>query len=175
MQSLFAKQSLRVGAQAKSAGRSAASVLARHGCKPFFTRGLNFPIHGSSASFETGTNSTYFEEMHEQWKADPSSVHSSWRAYFDGLEKGVEEPFVAPPTLGHKESDSEMNEIIAAIKSGNITVQGSSEDVRESAKVMQLIQGYQSSGHVLADLDPLNLSETYSQFSNLARIYKKHT
>lgn len=40
---------------------------------------------------------------------------------------------------------------------------------------MQLIQGYEKSGHSIAKLDPLSLSDTYSQFSNLARIYKKHT
>ena len=175
MQSLFAKASLR-SALGNSRSKSA-SVMASIGSRSFYTKSLNFPISQASASFETGTNSVYFEQMHEQWKADPSSVHSSWRTYFEGIEKGIDNPFVPPPTLGQTAKDAELRALAAALQSGNVNVQSasSSRDVADSSKVMQLIQGYQTTGHVLARLDPLKLSETYSQYSNLARIYKKHT
>lgn len=38
--------------------------------------------------------------MYDQWRKDPSSVHSSWRVYFENVEKGVDVPFQLPPTVG---------------------------------------------------------------------------
>jgi hypothetical protein len=54
----------------------------------------------TSESFMTGSNIGYIERMYEAWKADPSSVHVSWNAYFTNLSKGVTPAFVQPPTLG---------------------------------------------------------------------------
>jgi 2-oxoglutarate dehydrogenase E1 component len=55
-------------------------------------------------SFANGTSSIYFEQMYEQWQADPDSVHASWRAYFQNIEAGVADPYTAPSTLGQTES-----------------------------------------------------------------------
>lgn len=44
-------------------------------------------------SFLNGTSSIYAEQMYDQWKKDPSSVHASWRSYFENLENGAETPF----------------------------------------------------------------------------------
>jgi 2-oxoglutarate dehydrogenase E1 component len=153
--------------------RRSQSVMASCGQRAFRTSALFAPLSGASASFETGTNSTYFERMHEQWQQDPTSVHASWRSYFEGLESGVSEPFVPPPNLGETEREAQINSMLASVQvGGGASV---SRDVSDSSKVMQLIQGYQTTGHAIAKLDPLNLSETYSQYSNLARIYKKHS
>lgn len=51
-------------------------------------------------SFATGSNSIYFDQMYERWRKDPSSVHASFQAYFENVEKGVSNPYQAPPTLG---------------------------------------------------------------------------
>lgn len=52
-------------------------------------------------NFVNGTSAVYVDYVYEQWKANPTSVHASWRAYFDGIENNSAEPFQAPPTLGH--------------------------------------------------------------------------
>jgi 2-oxoglutarate dehydrogenase E1 component len=33
-------------------------------------------------NFVNGTSSLYAEEMFDNWKKDPKSVHASWAAYF---------------------------------------------------------------------------------------------
>jgi len=33
-------------------------------------------------SFLSGTSSVYAEQMYDQWRKDPQSVHASWRIYF---------------------------------------------------------------------------------------------
>jgi len=42
----------------------------------------------------------YFDQMYEQWRKDPSSVHSSFQAYFKNVDNGVQNPYTAPPNLG---------------------------------------------------------------------------
>jgi hypothetical protein len=40
-------------------------------------------------TFLNGTSSLYAEQMLEQYEEDPSSVHPSWKKYFDNLEEGI--------------------------------------------------------------------------------------
>ena len=51
--------------------------------------------------FANGTNAYYVEEMYRAWRQDPSSVHTSWNAYFSGLDKGLpsDQAFQPPPTF----------------------------------------------------------------------------
>jgi len=42
--------------------------------------------------------------MYDEWKTNPESVHASWRAYFNGIESGAEEPYQAPPNIGRDTS-----------------------------------------------------------------------
>ena len=51
-------------------------------------------------SFANGTNSVYFDQMYEQWKRDPNSVHASWRNYFNNVESGAANAYQSPPNLG---------------------------------------------------------------------------
>lgn len=34
-----------------------------------------------------GTSTVYIEQMYEAWRQSPASVHSSWNAYFQNVEK----------------------------------------------------------------------------------------
>jgi 2-oxoglutarate dehydrogenase complex dehydrogenase (E1) component-like enzyme len=38
--------------------------------------------------------------MYDLWTENPQNVNSSWRVYFDNIDKNVSEPFQAPPVLG---------------------------------------------------------------------------
>jgi hypothetical protein len=40
-------------------------------------------------TFLNGTSSLYAEQMYEMYLEDPSSVHDSWRQYFDNDGKGI--------------------------------------------------------------------------------------
>lgn len=43
-----------------------------------------------SETFLTGSSSLYAEQMYENYKQDPNSVHETWRKYFDDLDSGKE-------------------------------------------------------------------------------------
>lgn len=107
----------------------------------------------------SGTNSVYAEQMYDQWRRDPQSVHASWRSYFQNLEGGSETPFELPPTVGQ---DPAMQQILNLLKQGGGASSGaavSSGDVtrkvQEAQKIMMLLRAYQTHGHMLADIDPL--------------------
>ncbi len=97
-----------------------ATTKSRRGVSPFIMTktaqmfGVNRPLNkaaggpsqqgssitSSSESFANGTSSVYMEQMYEQWRRDPDSVHASWKHYFQNVENDVATPFQAPPTLG---------------------------------------------------------------------------
>lgn len=126
-----------LGNTASSKFQRSSSQVASQARRHFRTNSLFAPIHGASASFETGTNSTYFETMHEAWKEDPNSVHPSWRSYFEGLESGVAEPFQMPPTLGMTARQQEIEVLKKVAASGaQGSAHASSRDVSDTTKVM---------------------------------------
>lgn len=65
-------------------------------------------------NFMNGSNANYVEQMFSQWKANPTSVHPSWQAYFgsDGID------FDTPPTLGKTRNESQLDEILTLLKNG---------------------------------------------------------
>jgi 2-oxoglutarate dehydrogenase E1 component len=51
-------------------------------------------------NFANGTSAVYVDQQYEDWRIDPNSVHSSWRAYFENIEGEAQEPYQAPPSIG---------------------------------------------------------------------------
>lgn len=54
-----------------------------------------------SDSFVNPTSGIYIEKMHELWKKDPKSVHTSWDIYFSNIEGGLDpaSSFQSPPVI----------------------------------------------------------------------------
>ena len=140
---------------------------------------LNKPALGIE-NFANGTSAVYIDQMYEMWKQDPQSVHSSWRAYFEGVDSGAETPYQAPPSLG-KDSKSamagapaNMDAIIQALRQSGI-MDGASfgtsaadatnigEVHNDAIKIMSLCRAYMNYGHLSAKVDPLNLEEVFAE------------
>lgn len=124
----------------------------------------------------SGTSSVYAEQMYDQWRRDPQSVHASWRLYFQNLESGAETPFELPPTTGQ---DPAVQQILNILKQGGGVSAGAgvstgdvTRKVQEAQKIMMLIRAYQTHGHMMADIDPLQLYESYKHFPSYAQKFK---
>jgi 2-oxoglutarate dehydrogenase E1 component len=98
-------------------------------------------MRGFSENFYSGTNAIYVEQLHEKWLENPSSVHASWQAFFAATDQGITPGFSTP------------------IFSNFSTQKGSSSYLSDVLKVHYLLQGFQRYGYMLADLDPLKLTE----------------
>ena len=104
----------------------------------------------SSETFMNGNSVGYIENMYENWKADPNSVHVSWNAYFNNINKGISPAYVEPPALG-------TGVIVGPTPSAGVGPAASVKDIQDHLKIYQLITAYQLKGHEIADFDPLSI------------------
>ncbi|WFD29760.1 oxoglutarate dehydrogenase (succinyl-transferring) [Malassezia sp. CBS 17886] len=102
-------------------------------------------------SFANSTNAYYAEEMHRRWKEDPSSVHASWDAYFNGIEHGLpsEDAFTPPPSTIIMSGTTPLDQPASK----------SEHPASDYLKLQLLVRAYQVQGHTLAKLDPLRIAE----------------
>ncbi|KAF8371141.1 ogdh-1 [Pristionchus pacificus] len=119
--------------------------------------------HQSSAAaavkheqFMNGSSSIYIEQMYESWQRDPSSVHSSWNAYFKNVEAGCGpgQAFQAPPLS----SSGSIGQISVSPTRDVSPSSDAIHSVADHLKVQLLIRSYQTRGHNIADLDPLGIN-----------------
>lgn len=91
-------------------------------------------------------------------------------AYFSGLESGSESPFEAPPTLG---KNDKLDEIVSMLE-GTTTVQSGTgnQSLHDTANVYRLVRAFYSHGHLLADVDPLQLEKHYADNASLREKFR---
>ena len=82
-----------------------------------------------------GWNAEFVEERYREWKADPESVETDWRRFFEGFELGAARPESGETAVAH-------------------SLQG---------KVDSLIYHYRDIGHLAADLDPLDRNRPFPE------------
>ena len=109
-------------------------------------------------SFLTGTSSIYAEEMYNRYMNDPSSVHESWKHYFDTLSAGQPyDPSVYNrPTAAVLVSPTSTKFATTTSTLSQSTVAAASVAPSDSLGVAHLIRAYQVNGHMAAKLDPLD-------------------
>eukprot|EP00924_Labyrinthula_sp_SR-Ha-C_P012457 maker-scaffold_10-snap-gene-7.1-mRNA-1 protein AED:0.02 eAED:0.03 QI:0/0/0/1/0.5/0.66/3/0/1003 len=105
-------------------------------------------------NFLSGENSVYADQMYEQWKTDPSSVHPSWNIYFSNAESG-NFAFTDPTALISNSSQSQASPFPTAAP----LVRSTSISSNKNVNLVHLVRAYQNQGHLRANIDPLNLME----------------
>uniref|UniRef100_A0A7S0ZH29 2-oxoglutarate dehydrogenase, mitochondrial n=1 Tax=Timspurckia oligopyrenoides TaxID=708627 RepID=A0A7S0ZH29_9RHOD len=106
-----------------------------------------------SESFLTGTNASVLEEMFERYQEDPSKVHESWSRFFTNVDAGVKP---GEAVALSRQSRNQLNRIPATMTEGRDLFQVSEDTI----KLMAMIRAYRHRGHLVADLDPLNLNDS---------------
>jgi 2-oxoglutarate dehydrogenase E1 component len=89
----------------------------------------------NSLSLPTRANSEVIEAAYNAWLANPDSVDTTWRAFFQGFALGS-----GGDSLG------------SAVASGNVKV----IDSYKQAQIIRYINAHRSHGHLQAHLDPLS-------------------
>ncbi|KAJ3347699.1 2-oxoglutarate dehydrogenase E1 component [Entophlyctis luteolus] len=114
-----------------------------------------FASDAANSSFLSGSSASYIEQMHDAWRADPLSVHASWRAYFANVEAGRFPAFVAPPA-----ASSSVPLVPSAIEYVDQAADSKipANEILDHMKVQLIVRAYQIRGHQLADLDPLQIA-----------------
>jgi 2-oxoglutarate dehydrogenase E1 component len=102
-----------------------------------------------------GGNADFLDALYEQYLREPASVNARWRAYFEGLgpTPGTERP--------HAPVKAALIERARHPPAGPSAAGGAAGDATHAAKqaaVSRLIQIWINRGHLVARLDPLNLT-----------------
>jgi len=107
-----------------------------------------------STSLEGG-NADYVEALYEQFVANPQSVDATWRDYFARLPRN------STPEPSHRAIQAAIAERARSARSlgaaAAVPVLNGEASAKQAA-VARLVQIYANRGHLIAQLDPLNLA-----------------
>jgi 2-oxoglutarate dehydrogenase E1 component len=111
-------------------------------------------------AFLYGGNSAFIEDLYARYLEDPSAVDPSWRAYFDEL--GADTRALFERTRAALQPRPEERERGPVLAGGAEVVDLGGERARrliiDHLRVVMLIRAFRVRGHLLAELDPLNLA-----------------
>ncbi|MDG2416491.1 MAG: 2-oxoglutarate dehydrogenase E1 component [Pelagibacterales bacterium] len=123
-------------------------------------------------SFLHGANATYVEEMFKKYSDDPSSVPNDWGIFFKNIKD--EGPNSSTYSVDWAKSDLKVQngDLISAMDSNwsslpekiirkniSYSVDEIQQATLDSIRVLRLIRAFRVNGHLIADLDPLQLSQ----------------
>jgi 2-oxoglutarate dehydrogenase E1 component len=135
-------------------------------------------------SFLSGSNSSYIEKLYAKYVENPSSIPDSWRQFFEGLGDSKSNitknqgPSWAPSDIKYiangdldiyeKYLPKNLNEssVRQKIIEKNSNLPSNEKfDVErstiDSVRAIMMIRAYRIRGHLIADLDPLELQEKH--------------
>mgnify|MGYP002622664957 CR=1 FL=1 len=102
-------------------------------------------------------NLPFVEELQQRYASDPESLPSDWRAYFDGLAAGNghasprrTQPAFKPRSIFHRTA-----------RGNGAAMLGDTQRSILQDRLDQLIRAYRVRGHIIAQIDPLGLNQTF--------------
>lgn len=121
-----------------------------------------------SRSFLTGDNALYVANLYATYSENPTAVDPDWLQYFASLGEG--ETGVLNEILGPTWAERPLPQEKIIQESGTsipseIEPKDIQNAVSDSIRAIMLIRAYRARGHMIAHLDPLNLTkkETYPE------------
>ena len=113
-------------------------------------------------SFLTGINSEFINEFYADYLSDPKSLPESWRNFFDGLSE--EQKLIYNDLKGPSWSPERRNKKINLNDTKDFKIEDrTTEDdlvsTQQSVAASALIRAYRIRGHLIANLDPLEMME----------------
>ena len=114
-------------------------------------------------SFLNSSNASYVAEIFFKYKEDPSSVDSNWSNFFENLQEdeiSVLGDFGGPAWKARPTNvvdDISFDKVIRS--SANIDFNSFRTSTLDSIRALRLIRAYRINGHLIANLDPLNLQK----------------
>jgi len=121
-------------------------------------------------SFLQGGNSSFIKELYLKYLKNPESIPQSWSEFFDGLGEDRETikreilgPSWAPEKNNQLKGNLLQSEIIQKKQQSTNGIPAVGENYERekelSVKAIALIRAYRIRGHLIANLDPLNMME----------------
>ena len=117
-------------------------------------------------SFLSGANATFINDLYKEWKINPNTVPKEWDLWF----KSNADDAILDDGPSWAKKNSQVIGAIDTVESVRAVARGiagkgdlSATDLRaattDSIRAIMLIRAYRINGHLLANLDPLNLQQ----------------
>ncbi len=114
-------------------------------------------------TFLNSANAPYVAELYSKFRNDPESVDTTWKDFFNNLNEddySVLKDFGGPEWKERPSSIIDKNYITKVIKSNaNYNSKEFRISTLDSIRALRLIRAFRINGHLIADLDPLGISE----------------
>lgn len=103
-------------------------------------------------SYLSGGSAGYLEDLYEQYLKDPNAVEPRWRDYFQSLPQvnGL-----GTTDISHADIREEFAQLAKRRRTAVAATSGDALHERQQAAVNELIQAYQTYGHIAAHINPL--------------------
>ena len=101
-------------------------------------------------------NAHMLEEHYEQWRASPSSVDATWRAFFEGFELGTQ---LEPDREGLNGGGRSNGAVAREVPRGEPVPELPEVDPMRQGRLFHLLFAYRMLGHYVANLDPLGFNK----------------
>jgi 2-oxoglutarate dehydrogenase E1 component len=119
------------------------------------------------SSFLSGANAVFIAEMHKAWSDNPGSVDPQWAQWFQSIGALSEETEYQPdwgksPTqvVGAHDPEASIKAVAKGITGDRDLMAGDLRSATlDSLRAIMLVRAYRIRGHLLAQLDPLDLQE----------------
>ena len=134
-----------------------------------------------ASSFLQGTNADYIEGLHARFAANPDAVDDNWRAFFAALGDSADaaQAEATGPSWARADWPPQPTDDLTAALTGEWAADANAAGdkikgkakaagvelteaqlrtaVLDSIRAIMLIRAYRIRGHLIADLDPLNI------------------
>ena len=108
-------------------------------------------------SFLNAAHTEFFAQLYDQYLENPDSVEPSWRSFFQGFDFGM---------TTYNEEQAVNQVVTAAIQASGDSCSVSnaqvSEKLQKEFKVIKLIEGYRTRGHLFTKTNPVRDRRVYS-------------
>ena len=122
-------------------------------------------------SFLHGTNTAYIEQMYEKFRTNPNNIPKDWREFFTDIKSKLDNETTLKASWDQASSqigDQYLNTLDdykfkdpltkSEFKSSPESIDYK-EQIIDSIRAIRLIRAYRVNGHLVSNLDPLNLKE----------------
>ena len=114
-------------------------------------------------SFLAGNNSSFIEEFYSDYLSNPDTLPEGWRSFFDGLKDNEE--IITKNLLGPSWSPKKIKKTLKTERvkyKENKSTEGpelTEQATKDSVRAIMLVRAYRIRGHLISNLDPLNIQE----------------